>query len=178
MAQKYFNLFGGGPFGVVYEATGIDRWLVEERALSGELNPIEFDRREGKFPEPLGEFANGTGVDRLCAPRLREIIDSFRTSDDTYEWFDAIVTDHDGIRRPYYVMLFRESPDVLDVNASTFARDVDVLIKPVLSRQKIGHRTIFNIPGCEVATVVRNDLKTKIETAEITGVEFSPIPVR
>ena len=110
----------------------------------------------------------------LCSARMRDVLDRYSTS---FIWLGVTVL-HRGGEHPYFVLHPVASPDLLDEGLSIRNRATGDVIKPVLSRQKVGESHLFMpypgalIPIC--SEVVRGEL----EAAGISGLVFTPRPAR
>jgi len=160
------NVFGvartvekGGLFTLPYAGV-VDGW-----------QPFVLELREGEFADYL---SSNLGC-RLCSDRLKGILQNGASPDDELQWLPVEV--HRGAeKRPYWILHFPNSPDVLNRNKSILAGDF--VVKPVLSTDAIVSHQVFSFPkGGKLPLFVAGPVKRAIEAAGCTGMELSHAPV-
>jgi hypothetical protein len=86
----------------------------------------------------------------VLSARLRTIIDQQASGREHYEWISVNIHRGEEETRPYYILRFKEQPDVLDMEKSTFLRfpnKSDHLINPTFSQEKIADLCMFTCPS-------------------------------
>jgi hypothetical protein len=175
-APEFYRMSIGDGFGVAFSSPDVDSVsLIPDRGELTSWTPLELVIRPGEWEGPPGDYVNSDLIVRLCSKRLRHLLDNLRSEVDKVQWLPAYVTDMDGNRVEYFVLHFPEPPDVLDMDKSIFSKESAVLMRPALSRNKVGDHRLFNIPGLYIATVVHESVKNALEAESIQGIEFSRI---
>jgi hypothetical protein len=181
LPARFYRMFVADGFGVAFsppEIDGVD--LIPDEGEILDWTPLELTIKPGEWQGPSGDYVNSDLAIRLCSRRLKELFDSLRSEADRVQWLPAYVTDLQGDRVEHFVLHFQEPPDVLNLNPDETIYDEEsgVLIRPCLSRAKVGEHKLFNITGLEIATVVEERVKRAIESAGMQGIEFCPIRTR
>lgn len=178
-AKKFYRLFSSDDFGVAMSSPEVGVDLIPAEGEIPSWTPPELVVERGEYEGPVADYANSDVVGgRLCSKRLKRLLDKLRSEEDKVQWLPAYVTDLTGDRMEYFLLHFPELSDVLDLEPGGTIYDDDILIRPCLSRWKIGGRKLFNIAGLEIATVVEQCVKDALEAAEITGLDFHGIHTR
>jgi Immunity protein family (Imm11) len=123
--------------------------------------------------QPTDYLANNVGA-RLCSVLLRDLLDQRRSSDDEVQWLDVEVVDQIGTKHNYYLLHLVSHPDVLDPQRTIRARG-EFVVKPVLSRARVGNHRVLSFPGATTRLIVADDVKRAIEGAACTGVDFEAV---
>ena len=91
-------------------------------------------------------------------------------------WYHVDVIDKKGRAWPYYIPYFKKIKKVVNKRKSEMADDV--LVRAVLDAKKLDTLEFFPIePGADIRLVVSKDVKSKLEEASLTGLEFVPAEV-
>lgn len=152
------------------DAPGRDK-VLDEPGRVADWPGLELSVRGGG---PTDYLANNLGV-RLCSSLLRGVLEQQRGPEDDLQWLPAIVIDETGTRRPYFVLHLTSHPDVLDPQRTIWAKG-SFVVKPVLSRQKVDGHRVFSFPGASIRLVIAEPVKTAIQRAACTGVDFATVP--
>jgi hypothetical protein len=129
--------------------------------------PIVLELREGDF----SDYLSSTLGCRLCSPRLRNILDEYRSVDDEIQWLPVTVRKGE-MACVYAVLHFPHPPDVLNKDKSIFAGEF--VVKPVLSRTAVENHHVFAYPKAgEAKLFISGQVKMAIESAGCTGMELS-----
>jgi hypothetical protein len=140
---------------------------------TSQWSKLVFDLEDGDYADYL---ANDLGW-RLCSSKLISIFDQFRGKRDGFIFLPVEVKKRGNIAN-YYVLHFPKPSDVLDADASKFAGDL--VIKPVLDREKVSEHCVFAY-GNEVEVtrfVVSDRIKKIIQSQDCTGIEFSKMMLK
>jgi hypothetical protein len=120
----------------------------------------------------------------LVSARLRAIIDRIATGQERHEWVRVTVRPGAEAGRPYYVLRFREQPDVLDEEASVFwpvADKPDLLVKPAFAQEKITALTVFAYPSerwqIPSALCVSKQVKEAAKQQGLVGLNFEDLRI-
>jgi hypothetical protein len=116
---------------------------------------------------------------RMCSQRLKYLFENNKGSDDRIQWLDATVT-WNGETRPYYVLHFYESMDVVDPVASKWNPETNFFdaIHPVFVRENIVNHNVFTIPGHSVMLVVKPFIVKEMKRQQMTGMDYGKAVVR
>lgn len=108
---------------------------------------------------------------RLFSPRLRELLDAYRSSADEIQWIDASLLTSEGEPLRYFVAHFPEHLDIYDVEATTWGPS-GLPIRWVLSPQKIAVHHVFVPPSLYDVLIVSTTVADALRSAGITGLAF------
>jgi len=175
------NLF----YGVTYSSEEF-----EDFDLGVAFSPKEWNDRiiKGKrgqsfpvmtFPTLLlqdGGFADyqASNIGTLCSLKLKTVIEQYKSSNDSVEWFDVDIHSEEYGARRYYFMHFPSVFDVLDEENTVFTGSKRPVI-PCFSYRLVKDHHIFAIPGSFTGFIVSNYMREKILEADCFGLAFYSI---
>lgn len=142
-----------------------------EQLESYDKVPFVLIMEDGQFQDYL---ANDLGWP-IFSEKFKRILEPFLTSNNV-RWIPARIEDVNGEQYTAYILKFNEKVDVLDKEKTIFAGD-DFIVKAVLSKEKIKNKDIFIIPDSDFQIVISENVKLKIEYNNVTGIDFSKVPV-
>lgn len=171
----YKILFGDDEtFGVAYPVEKIGLFLLPESGPVQDWKPLTLELRDGEFADYLGSELGC----RLCSDRLRSILQKHASPDDELQWLPVVVQQGTE-NRPYSILHFPNSPDVLNKEKTLFAGDTGFVVKAVFLPSALVNHSVFAYPGGgELSLFVSEPVKQAIEAAGCTGMELSVAPVR
>ena len=158
-----------------------------EKTLIDWMEAIESNRR---FPFQYrlspkmsldGYIADDLGVP-LFSEQARNIIDELMTGEEGIEWYEVPVVQSRNQYR-YFAPKFTRALDVLNEDSSLYGVNKSILIKAVLSTEKIKEYSIVPIVGSSEAfffptrIAISDRVKKALEKARVSGISFSPIKV-
>ena len=158
-----------------------------EKTLIDWMEAIESNRR---FPfqyrlspkMSLDDYiADDLGVP-LFSEQARNIIDELMTGEEGIEWYEVPVVQSRNQYR-YFAPKFTRALDVLNEDSSLYGVNKSILIKAVLSTEKIKEYSIVPIVGSSEAfffptrIAISDRVKKALEKARVSGISFSPIKV-
>ena len=128
-----------------------------------------------------GYIADDLGVP-LFSEQARNIIDELMTGEEGIEWYEVPVVQSRNQYR-YFAPKFTRALDVLNEDSSLYGVNKSILIKAVLSTEKIKEYSIVPIVGSSEAfffptrIAISDRVKKALEKARVSGISFSPIKV-
>ena len=158
-----------------------------EKTLIDWMEAIESNRR---FPFQYrlspkmsldGYIADDLGVP-LFSEQARNIIDELMTGEEGIEWYEVPVVQSRNQYR-YFAPKFTRALDVLNEDSSLYGVNKSILIKAVLSTEKIKEYSIVPIVGSSEAfffptrIAISDTVKKALKKARVSGISFSPIKV-
>ncbi len=120
----------------------------------------------------LTDYLANDLVVRLCSQRLREVIDAKRASEAVL-WIPAAVEVPTGSQHVYSVLRLVPDPSILDPQRTLYARG-EFVVRPIFRREALGTRPLVSFPTASVSLVVSAALRSALQQAGITGLEFAP----
>ena len=159
----------------------------EEKTLIDWMEAIESNRR---FPFQYrlspkmsldGYIADDLGVP-LFSEQARNIIDELMTGEEGIEWYEVPVVQSRNQYR-YFAPKFTRTLDVLNEDSSLYGVNKSILIKAVLSTEKVKKYSIVPIVGSSEAfffptrIAISDTVKRALKKARVSGISFSPIKV-
>ena len=126
-------------------------------------------------------IADDLGVP-LFSEQVRNIIDELMTGEEGIEWYEVPVVQSRNQYR-YFAPKFTRALDVLNEDSSLYGVNKSILIKAVLSTEKIKEYSIVPIVGSSEAfffptrIAISDRVKKALEKARVSGISFSPIKV-
>lgn len=143
--------------------------MLREGMYCEHWEPVSFELRDGAAadyqPNDLGW--------PLCSPKLKAVIEVHAAADDQIQWLDAKLVDDDGKEHPYYILHLPYRLDVLDKEKTIW--DEIFVDTPVLDLRVVKDHRVFSYPGAFFSVIVADEVKTAIQVANCTGMEFWPI---
>jgi len=108
----------------------------------------------------------------LVSARFRDLLDHYKLNAPPYKWLNATVESQNGkVRFEYYLMIFLEKPDILDLDNTRFVNNS--LLHAAFSYSKISRYSFVPEPRVlERTLIVSEEVKNHIMAAKITGVVF------
>ena len=171
---EYFYLHFADEPGLATAQTSRDPGLGKQLRAGGRMADWEMIRVE--FSDGLiVDYLANTYAFRLCSSRLRDIIEAGRGKDDVIQWLPTVVTRHDGVDLPYWILHFPEVPMVLNAARSVMAGPM--IVKACLDARLVAGHQVLSFPNDSVRLVVASEVKGAIEGAGCSGMKFSKIPV-
>ena len=158
-----------------------------EKTLIDWMEAIESNRR---FPFQYslspkmsldGYIADDLGVP-LFSEQVRNIIDELMTGEEGVEWYEVPVVQSRNQYR-YFAPKFTRTLDVLNEDSSLYGVNKSILIKAVLSTEKVKKYSIVPIVGSSEAfffptrIAISDTVKRALKKARVSGISFSPIKV-
>ena len=158
-----------------------------EKTLIDWMEAIESNRR---FPFQYrlspkmsldGYIADDLGVP-LFSEQARNIIDELMTGEEGIEWYEVPVVQSRNQYR-YFAPKFTRTLDILNEDSSLYGMNKSILIKAVLSTEKIKEYSIVPIVGSSEAfffptrIAISDTVKRALKKARVSGISFSPIKV-
>ena len=128
-----------------------------------------------------GYIADDLGVP-LFSEQARNIIDELMTGEEGIEWYEVPVVQSRNQYR-YFAPKFTRTLDILNEDSSLYGMNKSILIKAVLSTEKIKEYSIVPIVGSSEAfffptrIAISDRVKKALEKARVSGISFSPIKV-
>ena len=126
-------------------------------------------------------IADDLGVP-LFSEQVRNIIDELMTGEEGVEWYEVPVVQSRN-QYHYFAPKFTRTLDVLNEDSSLYGVNKSILIKAVLSTEKIKEYSIVPIVGSSEAfffptrIAISDRVKKALEKARVSGISFSPIKV-
>ena len=126
-------------------------------------------------------IADDLGVP-LFSEQVRNIIDELMTGEEGIEWYEVPVVQSRNQYR-YFAPKFTRTLDILNEDSSLYGVNKSILIKAVLSTEKIKEYSIVPIVGSSEAfffptrIAISDRVKKALEKARVSGISFSPIKV-
>ena len=120
--------------------------------------------------------ANDLGVP-LMSIKLKNILES--SVCEKHVWKPSFVEDGISISYEYFIPQFLGGIDVICREKSKIVNGPigEVIIKACLVENKIGDLEFFHLPNSSIRLIVSDRLKAKIEEGNLTGIDFSTVPV-
>ena len=158
-----------------------------EKTLIDWMEAIESNRR---FPfqyrlspkMSLDDYiADDLGVP-LFSEQVRNIIDELMTGEEGVEWYEVPVVQSRNQYR-YFAPKFTRALEVLNEDSSLYGVNKSILIKAVLSTEKVKKYSIVPIVGSSEAfffptrIAISDTVKRALKKARVSGISFSPIKV-
>ena len=158
-----------------------------EKTLIDWMEAIESNRR---FPfqyrlspkMSLDDYiADDLGVP-LFSEQVRNIIDELMTGEEGIEWYEVPVVQSRN-QYHYFAPKFTRTLDVLNEDSSLYGVNKSILIKAVLSTEKVKKYSIVPIVGSSEAfffptrIAISDTVKRALKKARVSGISFSPIKV-
>ena len=158
-----------------------------EKTLIDWMEAIESNRR---FPfqyrlspkMSLDDYiADDLGVP-LFSEQVRNIINELMTGEEGIEWYEVPVVQSRNQYR-YFAPKFTRTLDVLNEDSSLYGVNKSILIKAVLSTEKIKKYSIVPIVGSSetfffpTRIAISDRVKKALKKARVSGISFSPINV-
>ena len=158
-----------------------------EKTLIDWMEAIESNRR---FPFQYrlspkmsldGYIADDLGVP-LFSEKVRNIIDELMTGEEGIEWYEVPVVQSRN-QYHYFAPKFTRTLDVLNEDSSLYGVNKSILIKAVLSTEKVKKYSIVPIVGSSEAfffptrIAISDTVKRALKKARVSGISFSPIKV-
>ncbi len=136
--------------------------------------PFVFSLKEGPFQDYLSSNLGWP----IFSEKFKNIIEPY-LSRVSFRWIPATVADINGKKYTVFVLRFYDTLDVLNKEKTIFVDDSidDLVVKAVLSKEKVKDLDVFIIPGSEFRIIVSENVKSKIEENNITGIDFSKVPI-
>jgi hypothetical protein len=172
--MKFYSLYPeeNDEHGVAYAPEGLTFKVLYRKGVIAEWHPIAFTLRDGAFTDYQW---NSLGW-HMCSEKLKRILAECAGADDAIQWLPVSVRAAAGEERPYYVLHLPKPSDVLS-KTRTIMSGVDVVVKPVLDASRIGDRRIFTYSDEGVMVYVDASTRKRVRAANITGLDFLPVPV-
>ena len=126
-------------------------------------------------------IADDLGVP-LFSEQVRNIIDELMTGEEGIEWYEVSVVQSRNQYR-YFAPKFTRTLDILNEDSSLYGVNKSILIKAVLSAEKIKRYSIVPIVGSSEAfffptrIAISDRVKKALKKARVSGISFSPIRV-
>ena len=126
-------------------------------------------------------IADDLGVP-LFSEQVRNIIDELMTGEEGIEWYEVPVVQSRNQYR-YFAPKFTRTLDVLNEDSSLYGVNKSILIKAVLSTEKVKKYSIVPIVGSSEAfffptrIAISDTVKRALKKARVSGISFSPIKV-
>jgi len=116
----------------------------------------------------------------LMSEKMKEVIEEHLTGNEGIKWASVnIISDED--KRIYYIPRFTNTLDVLDREKTNYVEGTNHIIKPVFALSKISNFALFYQPQefwqITSAIYVNDELKQRIQQADLTGVGFENITI-
>ena len=126
-------------------------------------------------------IADDLGVP-LFSEQVRNIIDELMTGEEGIEWYEVPVVQSRNQYR-YFAPKFTRTLDILNEDSSLYGVNKSILIKAVLSTEKIKKYSIVPIVGSSetfffpTRIAISDRVKKALKKARVSGISFSPIKV-
>lgn len=126
-------------------------------------------------------IADDLGVP-LFSEQVRNIIDELMTGEEGIEWYEVSLVQSRNQYR-YFAPKFTRTLDILNEDSSLYGVNKSILIKAVLSTEKIKKYSIVPIVGSSEAfffptrIAISDRVKKALKKARVSGICFSPIKV-
>ena len=126
-------------------------------------------------------IADDLGVP-LFSEQVRNIINELMTGEEGIEWYEVPVVQSRNQYR-YFAPKFTRTLDILNEDSSLYGVNKSILIKAVLSTEKIKKYSIVPIVGSSEAfffptrIAISDRVKKALKKARVSGISFSPIKV-
>ena len=137
--------------------------------------PTDYENLETfvfSFEKPPQDFlANDLGWP-LLSERMKKIISEF--SDETFLTWKVVEIKNNDLIYKYFLPIFKQELDVLDLEKSIVVRDF--VVKPHLSLKKVINLAVFKIPKSEVGLIVNDVLLKELKLSKLSGLDYSPCP--
>jgi hypothetical protein len=136
----------------------------------------------GAWVAPVLDLSPGRIVDylptnqplRVFSGRLRDAIESV-IGPTTVTWLPVSIRQTDGATTGWWALWLPGSLDEIDRGASTLVDDH--VVKAVLDRAKIHGKDLIAFPMSPHRLVVSEAIRTAVERAACTGIEFARVPM-
>ena len=126
-------------------------------------------------------IADDLGVP-LFSEQVRNIINELMTGEEGIEWYEVPVVQSRNQYR-YFAPKFTITLDILNEDSSLYGVNKSILIKAVLSTEKVKKYSIVPIVGSSEAfffptrIAISDTVKRALKKARVSGISFSPIKV-
>ena len=126
-------------------------------------------------------IADDLGVP-LFSEQVRNIINELMTGEEGIEWYEVPVVQSRNQYR-YFAPKFTRVLDILNEDSSLYGVNKSILIKAVLSTEKIKKYSIVPIVGSSetfffpTRIAISDRVKKLLKKARVSGISFSPINV-
>lgn len=113
----------------------------------------------------------------LMSERMKMLIERYLVGAESVDWIQCKVRADDE-ERLYFILRFNDSPDVLDMDRTTFVPGTDRIIKATFSLEKVKRLSIFTRPAphglwrITSSLYINETLKKAMEKDLLTGVAF------
>jgi hypothetical protein len=121
---------------------------------------------KGKEGTPPTDFPRTTVSCSLHSQRMREVIDQHLGTNDQLQWIPSTLRHGDGQEERYWILHFPHTPDVLNMELSTWGEN-GVPMRWVIQEDKLAGHEFF--PACR-NIIVSHRLVTALRKAGITGI--------
>ena len=139
------------------------------------------DKKEGFIEFSMtGVFqdyqANDLGLP-LMSSKLKSIVDS--SICEMHRWESSLVRIGNSEKIEYFIPRFSNAIDVICREKSKIINGPigEVIMKACLEEGKVGDLEFFPLTSSSIRLIVSSRLKEKIEENNLTGIEFSSVPV-
>lgn len=122
---------------------------------------------------PTTDFPKATVDCMLFSGRMREVIDAHLGPADQVQWLPSTLRHSDGREETYWISHFPHTPDVLNMELSTWGEN-GVPMRWVIQENKLGGHEFFHVGRQKI--IVSHRLVAALRKAGITGI--NPKPVR
>lgn len=171
---------------------------IPEELLTGDVLPFDLALKKVTFTpkgsvdsddlsslqRPWADYQPNSLAWPLVSARLRAIIDRLACGRERHEWVSVTVRPGTEAGRPYYVLRFREQPDVLAKEASLFwpvADKPDRLVKPTFAQEKIAALSVFPYPSerwqIPSGLCVSQQVKEAAQREGLVGLSFEDLRI-
>jgi len=120
--------------------------------------------------------ANDLGLP-LMSSKLKNVIDSAVCEE--HQWESSFIQVDDSEKLEYFIPRFSDEIDFIFRERSKIINGPigEIIMKACLQESKIGELEFFPLTNSSMRLVVSNRLKEDIEERNLTGIEFSTVPV-
>lgn len=166
----YLHMVENNSGGIAYSPKNIDLIYVDDLNNLKQV-PFIFSLKDGLLQDYL---YNDLGWP-IFSEKFKNLISPFLTNLNT-QWITAKVKNEQEIEYTTYILKFNKKPDILDENKTIFGSNHSI-VKSVLLRKKVKDLDVFLVPDSDFQIIVSEDVKLKIEHNNLTGMEFSKVPI-
>lgn len=159
--------------GVAESINKLPLFILPPEGIVNGWTTLVFNLKDGLY----GDYISCNADMRLCSQRLRDIIQSEKSSDDKLQWLEVVLR-KGSEERVYFALYFPERHQILDTDHTIYVPKTGSVIKPAFSKRLCRNFNIFDYPRKFSGTsfFVREHVKKAIEAAKCTGIEFSGRP--
>lgn len=124
----------------------------------------------------LSDYLPSNSALCLCSQKIKEVLDRYRLSDDTYKFLPLKVKVQDELY-PYFALWFPHAVDVMDPKKTTYVPGTDSIRRPVFKAEVLEKRSVVPRGSSDTVWVVSQDVRDALKRLGCTGLAFQEVVV-